>query len=346
MKKAFFIILILVIAIAGIAAWVFLGPATGFHESKKALYIRSDAANKQAVLDSLKKNNLVSNLSAFEFIAGRMSIWQNIKPGKYEFKKGMSLVSIVRMLKNGNQTPVNLTIIKLRTKEDLARFVGNKFETDSAEMMFFLNSADSLKKYGVDTQTVMSVIIPDTYTYFWNSTPSVLFQKMYDANKRFWTDERKEKATAHGLTPVQAYVLASIVEEESNNHAEQGNIASVYLNRMNKGMPLQADPTIKFALHNFGLKRIYEKYLLVESPYNTYKNKGLPPGPICTPSKKTLEAVLDAPQTDYLYFVANSNFNGTHVFSNSYQEHMQNAHLYQQALNHADSLRKEKEQAR
>ncbi|HWJ28217.1 MAG TPA: endolytic transglycosylase MltG [Flavisolibacter sp.] len=213
-------------------------------------------------------------------------------------------------------------------------------------MMFFLNSADSLKKYGVDTQTVMSVIIPDTYTYFWNSTPSVLFQKMYDANKRFWTDERKEKATAHGLTPVQAYVLASIVEEESNNHAEQGNIASVYLNRMNKGMPLQADPTIKFALHNFGLKRIYEKYLLVESPYNTYKNKGLPPGPICTPSKKTLEAVLDAPQTDYLYFVANSNFNGTHVFSNSYQEHMQNAHLYQQALNHADSLRKEKEQAR
>jgi UPF0755 protein len=346
MKKAFLLILILVIVIAGIAGWIFLGPATGFRDSRKALYIRSSAATKQALLDSLKQNDIVRNVSAFEFLAGRMKVWQNIRPGKYEIKKGMSLVSIIRMLRNGHQTPVNLTITKLRTKDDLARFIGARFESDSAEMMNFLNSQDSLKKFNVDTLTVMTAVIPDTYTYFWNSSPTVLFQKMFEANKRFWTEERRSKASAHGLTPAQAYILSSIVEEESNNHAEQGNIASVYLNRMNKGMPLQADPTIKFALHNFGLKRIYEKYLFVESPYNTYRNKGLPPGPICTPSKKTLEAVLDAPQTDYLYFVANSSFNGTHVFSSSYQEHMQNAHLYQQALNHADSLRKEKEPAR
>jgi UPF0755 protein len=342
MKRAILIVILLVIVIVGTAAWIFLGPATGFDAPKKALYIRSTASNKQAILDSLKSNRIVTNVAAFNFLANQLNYWENIKPGKYEIRKGTSLLTLVRILRNGRQTPVNLTIIKIRTKEDLAHMVGSRFECDSTQMIQFMNSPDSLKEFQVDTTSSMAVLLPDTYTYFWNTTPKNIYKKFYDANKRFWNEERKRKAAELGLSPVQAYTLASIIEEETNNHSEKGNIASVYLNRIKKGMPLQADPTIKFALHDFGLKRIYDKYLQVASPYNTYRNKGLPPGPICTPSRKTIDEVLNSPKTNYLYFVANSSFNGTHVFSSDYKEHMQNARLYQQALNHLDSMRKQK----
>jgi UPF0755 protein len=335
------IVILLLIGVIG-AGWFLLGPATGFSTEKEVLYIRTKAPTKQAVLDSIDKNNIVYNLTTFKWLASWMNYWTSIKPGKYEVKKGTSLFSLVRMLRNGRQTPVKLVITKLRTREDFARLAGNKFEFDSLKILRFLTNPDSLKSYELDSTTVMSAIIPDTYTYFWNATPSVVFEKLYDASQKFWTSERKQKAQAHGLTPVQAYTLASIIEEETNNNNEKGNIASVYLNRMNKGMPLQADPTVKFALKDFGLKRIYEKYLLVESPYNTYKNKGLPPGPICTPSRKSIDAVLNAPQTEYLYFVASPDFKQEHDFSTSYEEHLKKAKLYQQALNKRDSSNKAK----
>jgi UPF0755 protein len=346
MKKIVLIIFLVFLVGVGIAAWVFLGPGTGFSPSKETLYIRSNAATKQAVLDSLNKNNIISNNTAFNWLADRLDYWKSIKPGKYEIKKGSSLVTIIRMLRNGRQTPVNLVITKLRTKEDFAHLAGNKFEFDSTQMMNYLNNNDSLQKFGVDTSTVLSLIIPDTYTYFWNTTPHSVFQKLSSASKKFWTGERRKKAEEHGLTPVQAYVLASIIEEETTNNFEKGNVASVYINRNNKGMPLQADPTIKFAMKDFGLKRIYEKYTFVESPYNTYRNKGLPPGPICTPSQKTIEAVLNAPRTDYLYFVARPDVRETHDFSATYEEHLKKAKLYQQSLNLRDSVNKAKEQSK
>jgi UPF0755 protein len=340
MKRIISIIIILILVGVGIAAWIFLGPATGFESPGKALYIRSNAANKEAVLDSLKVNNIVTNETAFKWLAGQLNYWQNIKPGKYVIKKGSSLLTIVRMLKNGHQTPVNLVITKLRTKEDFARFVGNRFECDSLQVMHFLDNPDSLKEYGVDTTTAMAVILPDTYTYFWNTNPGAIYKKLYEEDQKFWTADKKKKAEDHGLSPLQAYILGSIIEEETNYNPEKGIIASVYLNRMNKGMPLQADPTVKFALHNFGITRIYSKYYMsLESPYNTYKNKGLPPGPICTPSKKTIEAVLDAPQTNYLYFVVNSEKTGTHTFSETYEEHLEKAKQYHI---HLDSVEKEK----
>ena len=340
MKKLILFVLVLILVAAALSAWIFLGSATGFSEPKKYLYIRTTAANQRSVLDSLEKEKLVTNITAFKWLANRMHYWKNIKPGRYEITKGASLLSIVRMIHNGHQSPVHLIITKLRTKEDLARITGNKFEFDSTEMHEFLNNSDSLSKYEVDTNKAMVNVFPDSYTFFWNTTPSAVYHKFYTRAKKFWTPDRIQKATSQGLTPDKAYILASIIEEETNNNSEKGNIASVYMNRMVKGMPLQADPTIKFAMHDFGLKRIYEKYLFTESPYNTYRNKGLPPGPICTPSEKTIDAVLNAPHTDYLYFVANSDFNGTHVFSSSYEEHMKHAKLYQQALNHYDSLRK------
>lgn len=342
MKKILLILLVVVLIAGGAIAWLFFGMATGFTASKEALYIRSTAATKGAVLDSLVKNKIITNQTAFEWLANRFDYWENIKPGKYEFKKGSSLLTIVRRLRNGQQTPVNLTITKLRTKEDLAHLVGRKFECDSTQMMDFLNSSDSLQKYNVAPEQAMTLVLPDTYTFFWNTTPHKIFEKLATKTNAFWTAERKNKAAALGLDPAKTYILASVVEEETNSQQEKDTIASVYLNRINKGMPMQADPTIKFALKNFALTRIYGDHLNVVSPYNTYKNKGLPPGPICTPSTKTIDAVLAAPATNYIYFVANKKFNGTHVFSENFQEHMVKAREYQQAYKVWDSTRKAK----
>jgi UPF0755 protein len=341
MKKIFFILFALVLIVGVVAFWLVMGPGTGFSESKKILYIRSNDASPAVVMDSIQKNEIVSSPKVFRFIASQLDYWENIRPGRYEINKGMNVLSIVRMLRNGRQSPVNLTITKLRTKEDLARVTGNRFEFDSSAMMNYLNSNDSLRDYGVDTSLAMTIVLPDTYTYLWTSTPDVILNKLYEESKKFWTDERKQKASALGITPQQAYIVASIVEEETNHGPEKPTIASVYLNRVRKGMLLQADPTVKFALKDFGLRRIYQTHTRFPSPYNTYVSKGIPPGPICTPSKKTIEAVLDAPTTDYIFFVASHNFDGTHDFSVTYDEHLKKARLYQQALNKRDSVRKQ-----
>lgn len=331
MKKLLFFLLILIVASGALAAWLVMGPATGFDAKKEVLYIRTNAANKAAVLDSLRQNNIIKNEGAFNFLADRMKYWANIKPGKYEIEKGSSLLNIVRKLRNGQQTPVNLTITKIRTKEDLARLIGRRMEVDSAQVLQYLNSDAFLKEHNVSAEEAMTLVLPDTYTYFWNAAPETIFEKLADAAQKFWNEERKRKAEALGITPVQAYIVASIVEEESNKLEEKDTIASVYLNRIRIGMPLQADPTVKFALKDFALTRIYGEHLNVASPYNTYRNRGLPPGPICTPSRQTIDEVLDAPQTDYIYFVANPKLNGTHVFSSNYTEHMRKAKQYQQA---------------
>lgn len=311
---------------------MFFGPATNFNEPKATLYISTKAATKSAVIDSLKKNNIIKNGGSFSWLADRMDYWSKIKPGKYEIKKGSSVLSMVRQLRNGQQTPVNLVITKLRTKADFARLVGNKFESDSADMIHFLNSNDSLKSFDKNSEIAMTALLPDTYRFFWNTSSAKIYERLVEEEKKFWSEERRQKANALGLTPTQAYILASIVDEETNAVSEKDTIASVYLNRIKKNMPLQADPTIRFALNDFTIKRVYGDHLNVASPYNTYRNTGLPPGPICTPSKNTIDAVLRAPATDYLYFVAHSSFNGRHRFSNTYAEHMIKAREYQKAF--------------
>jgi len=339
MKRLLVILLIIIIFCAAIAGWILLGPATGFSAQEKSLYIRNNAATKKAVIDSLVKNNIITNETAFEFLANRLNYWKNIKPGKYEIKKGSSLVTIVRMLRNGRQTPVNFTINKIRTKEDLAEMVGRKFECDSTAMLNFRNSEDSLKKFDTSPELAITNILPDTYTFFWNTYPSRIYQKFYDASKKFWTDERKQKAQALGLSPAQAYILASIIEEETTNDKEKDTIASVYLNRLNSPTRLlQADPTLKFAVKDFALKRIAGDILNTQSPYNTYKVPGLPPGPICTPSKKTIDAVLNPAKTNYMFFVANSKLNG-HLFSATFEEHLKKAAQYHEE----DKLRRERD---
>jgi UPF0755 protein len=228
---------------------------------------------------------------------------------------------------------VNLVINKLRTPEDLARVIAKNFEADSSDVMSFLTNSDSLRRLDVDENTLMTLVIPNTYTMFWNTTTGRILRRLKTEKEDFWKrNNRMAKAEALGFTPTQVYTIASIVEEETNKHDEKGNVASVYINRYHKGMRLGADPTVKFALKDFGLKRIYEKHLQVESPYNTYRVSGLPPGPICTPSSKTIDAVLNAPKTDYTFFVAKSDFSGYHTFSTNYAQHLQYAKEYQKAL--------------
>ena len=331
MKKLLLSLLLLVFLIAVIGAWLILGPATAFKSDNHDLYVHT-GMNYESLDSMLRKDDVLAHPAVFNWLAKRVSYPNNIKAGKYEIRRGMNLLDILKMLKNGRQAPVNLVITKLRTREDLAGMIGKKFECDSTAFMRYLNNEDTLKNYGLDTNTFMTMVFPNTYTYFWNTTPSRIFKKIDVAARAYWTTERLKEAEAHHLNPVTAYILASIVEEETTRTEDKPRIASVYINRLASGMRLAADPTVKYALRRFDLKRVYEKYLEVESPYNTYRNTGLPPGPICTPSMESLDAVLKAPVTKYFYFVAKPDFSGYSNFAETFPEHMKNAREYQKSL--------------
>ena len=328
-RKLVFGILAVVIFAAAFVAWKFFGPAVNT-PSGEFFYIKT-GSDYATVKKELTRQKFLDAGTWFDYTS-RILKYQQVKPGRYKLKKGMSVVNLVRMLRNGNQAPLNFVITKIRTKEALAGRVGKMFECDSLQMIHFLNNADSLRPFGFDSNTVMAVVMPLTYTMKWNTTAGRIFRQWNTSFQQFWTDERRQKAKNLGLTAIEATTLASIIEEETNKATDKPNIASVYLNRINRGMPLQADPTVKFALKDFELRRILKGHTQTNSPYNTYVNKGLPPGPICTPSSATIEAVLNTPQTSYLYFVANSNFDGSHIFTSNYEEHMKYARLYQQEL--------------
>lgn len=337
MKKTFAFILILVLGVILFASWKVFGPSVNAPKDK-FLYIRTGETFSE-VRDELVDQKIVSSAKWFDWVSSGLS-FNSVKAGKYEIKESMSLFELIRTLKNGKQTPVKLTVTKLRLKEDLARKLGQQFEFDSLAVMQFLNNSDSLKSYGLDSNTVMAAVMPDTYSYFWNSKPEKVFQKLFEHWQKYWNADRKRKANALQLDPVGVTILASIVDEEVNLKSEKEKISSVYLNRLHKNMNMQACPTVKFALRDFGLKRIYEKHLQVKSPYNTYINQGLPPGPVCTPQPETIDIVLNAPQTDYLYFVANSDFSGTHIYTSNYGDHLKYAKLFAKAQDRQDSIRK------
>ena len=337
-KKVIVFVLLIILIATIFCVWKIFGPVVNNSE-KKFLYIRT-GSTYQDVKEDLIKNQFITGSFWFEKIASYVDYPTKIKAGKYKIPDGMSLYHLIKMLRSGKQVPVNLVITKLRTKEDLAKKIAGNFEVDSLTVIDFLNNTDSLLEFNVDTNTVMTDVIPNTYTYTWNTPLKSIFNKLYEEEQNFWNKERVEKAQRLQLTPKQVYTLASIVEEETNKQDDKGKIASVYMNRLRKGMKLGADPTVKFAMRDFGLKRIYHKHLEYVSTYNTYLNAGLPPGPICTPSIKTIDAVLDSPETDYLFFVARADFSGYSDFASTYQQHMVYAKAYQQAL---DSLIKSRQ---
>lgn len=257
---------------------------------------------------------------------------ENLKPGRYEIKPDYTSVYVARMLNNCWQSPAKLVLSgTMRKNEQLASKISNQLMIDSLAVIDALNDGELLSKYGVTPRNVFSLFIPDTYEMYWTATMEDVLAKQKQAYDNFWNEERLSKARAQGLTKEQVSVLASIVNGETNYAPEMPKIAGVYLNRLHKGMKLQADPTIAYCL-NYDVNRILNRHLKIDSPYNTYLYTGLPPGPIAVPTKDCLEAVLN-PEGDYLFFCASSSFDGSHLFAKSYGDHLKNARAFQRALN-------------
>lgn len=339
MKKIISLFLILFI---GYESYVIFVKTTRFKEPQLSFVYTKNSMSLNDLADSLVAKNIITDKFNFTTLAGIFEIESKTKSGKFLVKKGASLFKILRMLRNNQQPTVKFILNKVRTRGELSKLVATTFSSDSSECAIFFNSNDSLAAFGTDTTQLLTLFIPNTYEFYWSASIPTLLKKMKEAQSQFWNQKnRKEKAASIGMTMDQVYTLASIVEEETNNDSDKILIASVYQNRLKKKMPLQACPTIKFAMQDFTLTRIYEKYLSNPSPYNTYRKTGLPPGPIGTPSPKTIDLVLEAPNTNYLYFVAKSDFSGYHHFSSTYEEHNRYANEYQKKL---DEYQKKKQQ--
>ena len=257
----------------------------------------------------------------------------NVKTGRYAIKPTDNMRYLHRRLSMGYQTPVKLTVGSVRTLDRIARNTARQLMVDSCEIANILNDTAYISKLGFTPETLPALFIPNTYEVYWNMSSDDFMQRMLKEHKAFWNEKRLKQAEAIGLTPIEVATLASIVEEETANQAEKPMVAGLYINRLKKGMLLQADPTIKFSLQEFGLKRILFKHLEVDSPYNTYKYAGLPPGPIRVPSYQGLESVLNYTKHNYLYMCAKEDFSGTHNFAVTSAQHAANARKYQQALN-------------
>lgn len=270
---------------------------------------------------------------AFGVYARRIDLEQTYKPGHYELKPGMSVIEVARMLKLGLQTPVRVTINNVRTPAQLAEKLARQIDADSTLLTEVLTSSEVARSVGFDSVTLFSMFLPDTYEFYWTVTPRELIARMKREYDRFWTPERDACRERSGLSRLEVMTLASIVYEETRKTDEMPRIAGVYINRLRRGIPLQADPTIKYAMQDFGLRRILYRHLKYPSPYNTYINKGLPPSPICMPGRAAIEAVLDFEQHDYIFFCARPTFDGYHNFARTLREHNANARAYSAELN-------------
>jgi UPF0755 protein len=336
MKKIINYTLFISFILVVVAGWTLLGPTVSAPEGG-FLKIKT-GSDFEKVKQTLSEEK-VCNSIIFGFYAGLLHYEKHIKPGKYKISNNSNMLQLIRKLYSGRQDEVRLIINKLRTKEDLAKLISEQLEPDYDEALAFLTNNDSLRQLNSDSNTVMTLIVPNSYLFWWNGSMNKIMLRLKKQHDYFW-ERRTEKARALNLSPEQIYTIASIVEEETSRDSDKGKIASVYLNRLKKGMKLEADPTVKYAMRDFGLKRLLHGHLDFASPYNTYQVTGLPPGPICTPSISTIDAVLNAPHTDYIFFVAKPDFNGYSNFASNYKDHLNYAHQYQQALDQLQQKRK------
>lgn len=324
--------------IVGIVYYYFFA-ALSLNTETQYIYIDNDDTI-DSVYNKLQPFAREYQMQGFHTLVRHSSYADNIRTGRYAVKAGEGAFRVFRNLKNGMQEPVNLTIPSVRTVDRLAAEVSKHLMLDSATIATALHNPDTCRALGYDTTTIACLFIPETYDIYWNTSLAKFLERMKKENRNFWNAERTEKAEALKLTPEQVVTLASIIDEETANDAEKPMIAGMYYNRLMlrnakypEGMPLQADPTIKFAWHRFELKRIYHNLLSINSPYNTYRNAGLPPGPIRIPSVAGIDAVLNRVHHNYLYMCAKEDFSGTHNFAETYEEHLQNASKYSKALN-------------
>ena len=329
----------ILVGIIGLAVVAALAAGTLYYLLFKAdcvvrpgsLYVRSSVGYGAVVEDTLRRH--IRHMGLFKQYARHLKLEDSVKAGHYLLKSGMSVVEVARMLKLGLQTPVRVTINNVRTPAQLAGKLARQLEADSVTLFHALTSPRLAQAVGFDSLTLFSMFIPDTYEFYWTVTPEAFLKRMRREYDRFWTKERDARRQRSGLSRLEVMTLASIVYEETRKSDEMPRVAGVYVNRLRKGWPLQADPTIKYAMQDFGLRRILHRHLKYPSPYNTYINKGLPPSPICMPGRNAIDAVLDFEEHDYMFFCARPTFDGYHNFAVTLRQHNANARAYSAELN-------------
>lgn len=305
---------------------------TSISEDKAYIYIKSDW-NRTDLVNYLFSEKILADTNSFIWVANQKN-YLNPKPGKYLLKSGMSNNALVNLFRSGKQEPVRLTFNTIRTFNELAGKVGGQIEADSLELINAFRNPEIAAKYGFNSLTFFTLFLPNTYEVYWNTSAEEFIKKMANEYKRFWTDERKSKAKAMGLSQSEVSILASLVQAEQMQHRdERPKVAGLYVNRLKKGMRLQSDPTLIFALGDFSIKRVLNKHKELNSPYNTYKNAGLPPGPINLPEISSLTAVLNYEKHNYLFMCAKADFSGYHNFAKTNAQHNIYANQYRRELN-------------
>lgn len=287
------------------------------------------------VLDSLNKDKIINDVSSFAFLARIMKYDEKIKPGHYELQPEMSNREAIIKLRSGMQTPVDLTFNNVRLDEELAIKITNDIMLDAEEFLEYLQDSTFIAGYGFTPQTIKCMFIPNTYEVYWTITAEELFDRMNQEYQQFWNVERQRQAAELELSTEEICTLASIVQAETKMNEESKTVAGLYLNRIKRGMLLQADPTLIYAHGDYSIRRVLNKHKEIDSPYNTYLYPGLPPGPINSPSIHSIDAVLNHEDHSYLYMVAKEDFSGYHYFSKSLSQHLEYAKRYQRALNKA-----------
>jgi UPF0755 protein len=308
-------------------------------EGTRYLYIYRNATYND-VCDSIKKLNFLLNPRSFGRAARKLNLENSFKPGRYKIEHGMSNKKIIVNIILNNEEPVKLVIAgSVRSRERLAQIIDRRVERDYNEILSYLDNDSIANSYGFNKYTFISMFLPDTYEIYWTTTIPDLLDKLKKQYDRFWNPERTRLAEKMNFTKEQISTLASIVYEESKDPKEQPVIAGVYINRLKAGIPLQADPTVIFANNDFSIRRVLKKHLAINNPYNTYKFKGLPPGPISMAPPAVIDAVLNYTRHKYLYFCASPDFNGTHLFAVNHSGHEKNAAAYRRALNKRNILK-------
>jgi UPF0755 protein len=324
--------ILLVVAVYKIYADCF-SPNVKGSKNQSMIVLVPSTKNFDRFCYDLDNKGVVENIHSFRRFAKLLNLDEKLKPGRYKVEGGMSNFDFIKLLLRGSQEAVNLVFNYAERAEDLSSFFGRNLELDSIALLNILKNNEEAKLHGFDTNTFVSMFIPNTYNFYWNTNSIELIKRMDKEYKKFWTQERLAKSIHQKLSQAEVSTLASIVQKESNKEKEMPVIAGVYLNRLRKGIPLQADPTVIFAWNDKEIRRVSSVHTSIQSPYNTYMNAGLPPGPICVPSIQAIDAVLNAEEHGYYYFCAREDFSGYHSFAATFQQHQVNARRYQQALN-------------
>jgi UPF0755 protein len=335
-KKVLAYLLVAVSTIAATLAFYFwqvaYSPNLNVDGKQKFVLYLPKNATYESMMDTLRTHKIINDEVAFGFMTKRMGLRESLRSGRYEIEPNAANKEIISKIRSGNQDPVKLTFNNIRTKDDLIKKIGTKLDFDSNLLLERITKEEECAKYGFTSETIMCMFLPDTYFIYWDSSVDDFLKRMNSEYKKFWNEKRLSQAQAINMTPIQVGVMASIVQSETNKPDEMPKVAGVYVNRIATDMPLQADPTVKFAVGDFSLKRILTKHLSISSPYNTYRNLGLPPGPIALPERIALDAVLGYDKHNYTYFCAKEDFSGYHNFAATYTEHLKNADIYQAAL--------------